>query len=113
MKDYELQCVLFIIFVKRDYLTEELVRSYSGCVFFNQIYYVLFILIMESECLTASVCVCVCVCVCEYCQIWFCFICFGSSGESWRTLISSSTVFSCVCFISYILPLSLCFLILF
>ena len=63
LKDYELQCVLFIIFVKRDYLTEELVRSYSGCVFFNQIYYVLFILIMESECLTASVCVCVCVCV--------------------------------------------------
>ena len=30
LKDDELQCVLFIIFVKRDYLTEEFVQSYSG-----------------------------------------------------------------------------------
>ena len=110
LKDYELQCVLFIIFVKRDYLTEELVRSYSGCVFFNQIYYVLFILIMESECLTASVyvCVCVCVCMCEYCQIWFCFILFWFF---WRVMENSYLflycLFMCVFYVIYSSSISL------
>ena len=74
--------------------------------FFNQIYYVLFILIMESECLTASVCVCVC--VCEYCQIWFCFILFWFF---WRVMENSYLflycLFMCVFYIIYSSSLSL------
>ena len=76
--------------------------------FFNQIYYVLFILIMASEYMTASVCVCACAHACvNIVRSGFILFCFGPSGVMKNSYLFLYGLSMCVSYVIYSSSLSL------
>ena len=91
-------CAIYYFFKER-LLNRRACSILFWLCFFNQIYYVLFILIMESECLTASVCVCVCVWILpDLVLFYFVLVLLESHGE----LLSLSLLSFHVCVLYHI-----------